>query len=409
MYSKIENRNIILFSLGKGISVIGTMLYTFAIGLYVLKTTGSGEKFALTLAIGVVPTVLLGPIAGVWIEGLNKKKIGIVVDLLNAFTMFYLSSLHDITVFIVYASTLIMNVSMVFYGIAIEVIKPYMVSEAKIGRINGISKMIDGFASVVAPIMGGALILIFPIKIFMFVNGISFMFSALAMVLVDVVEPKQYEGQKQSFYKAIREAIDYISENPSMKKLIISLIALNFYLGLAIEVPVPYILNQVLRVRTEAYGLIMAGFPVGLIVGVILLEKLKWHHRLWYLIEKMNLGMCVLTFLIGLPLLLNFKGWVTPYYFGIMCALGVAISFIDIPIMVYLQTVVPSEIRSRIMGIISSFVKLALPFALVISGVLLNKIPLIALVMFGGIVAVLSQIYLKIENNTLQKSENDVQ
>ena len=40
---KIATRNIILMMIGKMTSLLGAGIYTFAMGLYVLKTTGSGD------------------------------------------------------------------------------------------------------------------------------------------------------------------------------------------------------------------------------------------------------------------------------------------------------------------------------------------------------------------------------
>ena len=49
---KIATRNIILMMIGKMTSLLGAGIYTFAMGLYVLKTTGSGMGFATTLVCG---------------------------------------------------------------------------------------------------------------------------------------------------------------------------------------------------------------------------------------------------------------------------------------------------------------------------------------------------------------------
>lgn len=50
-----EMKNLLLFSIGKTISVSGSAIYTFALGLYVLKLTGSALSFASTLILGVIP------------------------------------------------------------------------------------------------------------------------------------------------------------------------------------------------------------------------------------------------------------------------------------------------------------------------------------------------------------------
>jgi len=75
--------NLLLFSLGKFVSIFGTSIYTFAIGLYVLKVTGSGLSFATTLFFGLVPIILFNSIAGVMADRFDKKKVVIFMDLLN--------------------------------------------------------------------------------------------------------------------------------------------------------------------------------------------------------------------------------------------------------------------------------------------------------------------------------------
>ncbi len=50
---KIATRNIILMMIGKMTSLLGAGIYTFAMGLYVLKTTGSGMGFATTLVCAI--------------------------------------------------------------------------------------------------------------------------------------------------------------------------------------------------------------------------------------------------------------------------------------------------------------------------------------------------------------------
>ena len=69
-----ESSNIALYTIGSLISHFGSAIYAFAIGLYVLKITGSSLSFATTLAFGVIPVILLSPFAGVIVDRFNRKK-----------------------------------------------------------------------------------------------------------------------------------------------------------------------------------------------------------------------------------------------------------------------------------------------------------------------------------------------
>lgn len=79
-----ELSNAILFSIASCISLFGTSIYNFAIGLYVLKLTGSGLSFSTTLMLSILSTVLVNPFAGVLADRLDKKLLAIITDILNS-------------------------------------------------------------------------------------------------------------------------------------------------------------------------------------------------------------------------------------------------------------------------------------------------------------------------------------
>ncbi len=79
----MKKYNIQVFAMGRLISLLGTYMYQFAAGLYVLKMTGSGTKFALTLIMGTLPRVILAPVAGVIADKFSRKSIVVVSDFLS--------------------------------------------------------------------------------------------------------------------------------------------------------------------------------------------------------------------------------------------------------------------------------------------------------------------------------------
>ena len=79
---RLSTRNILLFVIGKFISLFGSSIYSFAIGLYILKITGSATSFALALVLASVPRIILGPIAGTIADRFNRKTMIILSELL---------------------------------------------------------------------------------------------------------------------------------------------------------------------------------------------------------------------------------------------------------------------------------------------------------------------------------------
>ncbi len=74
--------NMGIFLLGKLVSLFGTRIMNFAISLYVLKFTGSGMSFAITMIVSTLPAIVLSPFAGVLADRVNRKLVGVLNDAL---------------------------------------------------------------------------------------------------------------------------------------------------------------------------------------------------------------------------------------------------------------------------------------------------------------------------------------
>ncbi len=71
-----ERRNICLYSIAKTVSLFGSSIYSFTLGLYVLQITGSALNFAISLILGTIPMIVMNPFAGVIADKVDKKETG---------------------------------------------------------------------------------------------------------------------------------------------------------------------------------------------------------------------------------------------------------------------------------------------------------------------------------------------
>ncbi|GAA0780233.1 MFS transporter [Hathewaya limosa] len=82
--------NINCYILGRAISSFGTQIYNFILALYILKITGTALTFAITLVLSIIPRIILGPIAGILVDRLDRKKIIVITDILCGIIMLLL-------------------------------------------------------------------------------------------------------------------------------------------------------------------------------------------------------------------------------------------------------------------------------------------------------------------------------
>lgn len=420
-----EQRNLYLFTMGKAVSILGSSIYAFVISLYVLKLTGSALNFATTLMLSVIPMIIVSPIAGVVADRVPKKWLVVGMDLLSGLLfllLFMYTRRTNLSLLAIYSSTALLTVFTTFFAIALEASKPSLVSPQKLVRLNSLSKLIDSSSAILGPVVGGLVFALFDIRLFILFNGLSFLFSAFTewfmvyeapMKATEELQPQALtdeDAQKHatkrsmpSFWVDLREGWHFFSKNQGLLELFFLFVCLNFLLGFSINVPEPYIINQVLKMSPKEYGLINSMFPIGLTLGTLTVEQVMKRISYKKLLIGANGAMALLAGSLGLPLLLGMDTGVCLVYFSALnLLLGIGIAYVDVPIMTIMQTEIPRHLLGRVMSLVMSLVKVILPVALIVSGLLLNLMPVALIPLLGASVAFLYSCYLGIRGGALR-------
>jgi len=403
-----ENTNLILFLSGKSISLFGSSIYAFVIGLYLLKTTGSGLTFAVNLILYTLPAVIINPFAGVLADRLNKKLLVAGSDFLNGLflTLIYFYTLkHSLTVNLLYTSTFVMTSLTVFFDIAAESAKPDLVREENLVRINSLARVIESTSFIAGPLFGGVIYVIFNTEVFILLNAVSFTAAAVIEYFIDYNfnhtetdlkdNPKSGQIDKKNkilsdFFLKFKEGYKYIFNDRYLKSLVFIFVSLNFFFNFTIIVPLPYLLNNIWDISSLFYGIIQGAFPVGMILGAVMTDRILNMISYSRLLKRIIFltGGGVLLFVLPLILFSAAPGelFVLVYYSILMFLCGVSVAWIDIPANVLIQKIVPKKILGRVISVKFSLIKIIVPLSLLISGYLINYLSPIFLIGSGALI-----------------------
>jgi len=395
-------KNILLFSLGMGISSLGTIIYTFATGLYILKISGSGLSFAINLTISMLPVIILMPLGGALADRWNKKLIVVATDFLNGFLflgVFFLTKDTSPTLFLLYTTTLLASGLTTVFAVTLEASKPLLVREEKLMSINSIDQIVGSSVSILGPLLGGLVFSLLDIRMFFLINGFSFIFSALIETLMDFNYNKaeiNKESGNNHIFKDIQEGLNYLRGKQKIITIIKLCIFLNFFFCFSVTVPLPYLINEKLGLEPKAYGIIQGGFAVGMIIGALFIKKLSsiYSREKFFFTIGSVIALCILTFSIPTSSILHMgqRGLIS-FYTCLTLILGALIASFDLPLFYILQREVREEFRGRVMGLTMSFVKTVTPLAFILSGVFLEKVSLHTLSFTGGLLLLSFIIY----------------
>ncbi|OFD50250.1 permease [Bacillus mycoides] len=391
---KIATRNIMLMMIGKMTSLLGAGIYTFAMGLYVLKTTGSGMGFATTLICGSIPRMICGPIAGAVADRVNRRWLVIGTDLLSSLTMlimFILATMFGPSLLFIYVSAALLSICASFYSVAVTSSIPNLVDEERIQKASALNQTAASLSNILAPIIGGVVFGFFSIKSFFLLNSITFFLAVIVQLfIVFDLYKKEMAESKEHFLTSIKEGFSYVKRQHEIYGLMKIAVGVNFFAS-ALFVSLPYIIVQNLHLSSKQLGVVEGMLAVGMLIGAIVLSVRKEVNnpfRSVYigLFLFAGLSLCtVFPLLVTIPKVVSFI-----YYIAFMILTGISMMVVNIPMQVHMQKTTNPNYLGRVFGLLETISTAIAPLGMIVYGLLLDMLPtsIVMMTLGGGLLLV---------------------
>lgn len=370
---KLWNKDLTILLIGQSISRLGDSAHHIALMWFILEKTGSSAIMGTLSALAYIPSLVLGPFAGVIVDKYSRKKIilltdlirGVIVALLALF--FFTKGLSISEIFIL---TVLLGISSAFFNPCIPSSIPEMVEPENLPRANSLFSIAGRITEIIGPSVGGVLYKFIGAGLLFTFNAFSFFIASIFTLFIKI--PQRYKGGKINFILDIGEVLKRLREDKNLMTLGITAAVLNFfYVPFFILLPV-YIKNY-LHLDASIYGFVLGAGGVGSLVGLLITSAISPPGTIKYNMFRVSLmGQSVMIGLLALPL----SSVQLIILFFIIQLLNV---FINIYINVTLQLMVPGEERGRFFGLLGLFVGGLQPISMSLAGIIAEfvKIPII--------------------------------
>ncbi|MBN2793987.1 MAG: MFS transporter [Clostridia bacterium] len=388
-----ERKNVWLLIAGMGVSRIGTLAFSFAVGLYILNQTGSSMSFALSMILSAVPRILVSPMSGIFADRYSKKTIVVLGDILSGLVVLALLLQGDVSVWSLYVVITLLSILNTFFSTAITASLPNLVYDSQLMKLNSSFEVFRSLASIFGPMMGGLLFGFGNLKWIIIINGVSFILSGLSELFIDFKLNSKVQKEEESEKKSFKEVWTFLKVEKFFIVMLTMSLSYNFLITVGINVPHTYLLNNVLYLSPKYIGIVEALISVGMITGAILISaipKNKLYLSLY--LSSVLLGISIL--LAGLPYLftLSFGTLFNVIYQGmVLFVAGFTLAVINIPIGTKMQQMVPERLRGRVFSLFGMIGSALVPFGLLLSGGLIQIVaPQWIIVVSGVVIALIS-------------------
>jgi len=185
-----DNRNFRRLWLAQIVSETGDWFYMLALYSLLLQLTGKAQSVGLALVLQVLPTVLVGPTAGVVNDRVRRQHVMIVADLARMVIVLGMMLVRSADlVWLVYPLLFLETVMWGFFEPARSAMLPNVVGEQQLLTANTVSSLTWSVNFAVGSGLGGFVAVLFGRDVVFVLNALSFLCSAVLLGRMKVHEP----------------------------------------------------------------------------------------------------------------------------------------------------------------------------------------------------------------------------
>lgn len=361
---------------GQFLSLLGSSLTGFALGVFVFQVTGSVATLAAIFTLSLLPSIVATPFAGSLVDRWGTKRSLVVSNLANTLISVVLAALLLTGAFEVWQVYLIVVASSLVAALEIPAfvsLAPQLVPKRHLGRINGMRMSAIATSGVLAPALGGFLLLAIGLEGIVLIDLASFIPVMLALWLVRigrVAAPADAAAPgTRSLWSEAGDGWRYIVARPGLLALLLFLGAINFNAAFLDLLITPLVLSFA---SPSTLGVVLSVGAIGMVLTGVVLSvwggpRRKVRGVLWF--SALLAPATVLGAVRPNPVLIAVAAFVFMGAFGIVVATNQAIW----------QTKVEQHLMGRVVAIVNMVSQIPQLIAYAVAGVTVDRmlVPLV--------------------------------
>lgn len=267
-------RAFLIIWFGQVISLLGSGLTGFALGVWVYQRTGSVTKFALIAFFASLPGLVLSPIAGALVDRWDRRRTLILSDCMAAvmsvvlLVLLWDESRNLLALWHIYVLTAIASIANALQWPAFTAATTLLVPKQQYGRASGLTQMGLAISQIVSPFLGALMLQWVQMRGILIVDLVTFGIAVLSLLMVRLREPEREPetGAPRSLWQDSTVGWTYLRERPGLLALLILFAVTNFNIGMLQALLPPLILSFA---TSTALGTVLSIAGVGMLVGTL--------------------------------------------------------------------------------------------------------------------------------------------
>lgn len=281
-----------ILTIGSVVSMIGSAISGFAIGLMVLDYTGSTFLFALSMVAYNLPKIIMPTLAGPYLDRYSRRKVIYTLDFISTgiyLGLFFMMRADMFSYAIFIALSVVMGAIESVYEVAYESFYPTLISEGNYSRAYSVSSMIYPLAAIMTPVAAIIYEKIGLAPLFLF-NSASYLIAAICETRIKAVDKhllgrRSIEGKYSlsDYWRDFRYGLDYIKNEDGLKTIVTYFSLTALFYATTETLYLPYF-KSTPQLGAVIYSVVMAFGVAGRLAGGLIQYKFKYPPQSRFLI-----------------------------------------------------------------------------------------------------------------------------
>jgi MFS family permease len=414
------NRNFGLLWLGQTISIMGDFAFSITLVVWIYTTLAKDQPWAPLAVTGVlvattVPMVLVGPLAGVFVDRADKRGLMMVMSVFQALAAGALIALTGVfpipfldgalplewTLGAVYGVVFLINACEQFFRPAQMALLGDIVAEEYRGRASGLLQASGSLAILIGPLLAPLVVVTFGVEWTLLFDALSFLVAFLALLAMRVPRSAHSvaKGERGHFGREFLAGLRFFFRSQVTTTILIAGMIVLFGAG-AINALDIFFATQNLHASIPEYGVLSGAAGVGLLLGSILAAifagRIGYGRVVWLSLIMMGALMLVYARLTSL--------WPAV---AVVALIGIPNAALNVAISPLLLLVTPRALVGRMVAILTPAINVASLAGMGLAGYLASVTlvdfreealgftfgPVDTIFMAGGLIALLGGVY----------------
>lgn len=281
MFQALRNRNVGLLFAGQVVSVVGDLVLFVALPFWVYRLTGSAMATGFMFVALTIPQLLVSPVAGVFVDRLDRKRLMIASDIVRALLMlcyFFVNTADQ--VWLIYVLAFAESAVSQFFRPSVVAVVPTLVDgEEELTRANAALSGSWALGQLGGPALGGVLVAVFgPHGAALFDAGTYVISAALVLAMHVPVHAGMTgrgaaRGEIAQLIRSLEEGVRVVLARPILRVVFASLAILFLCQGI-LNVLLIVLVSKIWGVGAAEFGWLISAQGVGALVGTALIGQL---------------------------------------------------------------------------------------------------------------------------------------